>query len=127
MGAKNVMFDEHLAAVTDCIETQRRTKSLRRICSDAGLPESDAAMLSRIVRGKHVPDHTLRRIGHALGVTPPPRIEVDPCPDCGSVHTGRCHGKPVEMRPVRQHRPYTRWADAPVSVLAAAIRGRVDY
>lgn len=23
------------------------------------------------------------------------RYEVDACPDCGSIHTGRCNGKPV--------------------------------
>ena len=32
----------------------------------------------------------------ALGLEPlPAMIEVPPCPDCGSAHTGRCNGKPV--------------------------------
>lgn len=99
-------------------------ESYRRIGSRLNLLPTDYALLSKIARGESVSELTLRRVGHALGIMPAPRIAVDPCPDCGGVHTGRCHGRVVEVRPVRRRRAITRWADAPVAVLRDALRNR---
>lgn len=68
------------------------------------------------------------RVRLTLSLSPiAPRIEVDPCPDCGSVHHGRCYGKPVEVRPARARRPFVRWRDASIAILSAAIRNRQEY
>lgn len=100
--------------------------SLRKAARRLGV---SPAALSDIVRERH--DHvslrTENKVRIALGLSPlAPRIEVDPCPDCGSVHHGRCYGKTVAVRPVRQ-RTWLRWADAPVCALAHALRNRGDY
>ena len=114
------MCPETLAAVRKSIES---AGSLRKAAKRLGITP---AALSDIVRERH--DHvslrTENKVRIALDLAPlPARIEVDPCPDCGGLHSGRCHGKPVVLRPIRR-RIITRWADAPVSVLAAAIRQR---
>lgn len=75
-------------------------------------------------RWQDVSRRTENRVRVALGLAAlPPTVEVPACPDCNGVHTGRCHGKPVVVRPMRHH-TWSRWADAPVSVLATAIRNR---
>jgi hypothetical protein len=48
-------------------------RSLRAVCEAHGLPASDNALLSKLLRGEPVSDATLRRIGRALGCIPPPR------------------------------------------------------
>lgn len=57
----------------ESIEGVRRGRSLRQFCRDYGLPESDAAHLSRLLAGKPVAVETQRRIGRALGLVPQPR------------------------------------------------------
>lgn len=47
--------------------------SLRRIAARVGLPASDNALLSKLLRGEPVSTTTLRRLGRALGILPPPR------------------------------------------------------
>ncbi len=47
--------------------------SLAALCEAHGLRATDAAALSRILRGEAVSAATLRRIGRALGCIPPPR------------------------------------------------------
>lgn len=47
--------------------------SLRRIAAWVGLPASDNALLSKLLRGEPVSTATLRRLGRALGILPPPR------------------------------------------------------
>lgn len=104
----------------------KKSGSYRRTAAALHVPYT---LIRDIVKGKHA--HVSRasenRVRVALGLSDlPSRVEVDPCPDCGSVHTGRCHGRAVAVLPVRRRRPLSRWADAPTSVLAAAIRERVE-
>lgn len=98
--------------------------SLRKAARRLGV---SPAALGDIVRERqgHVSRSTENRVRAALGLAPvPARVEVDACPDCGGVHVGRCHGRAVEVRPVRRRRAITRWADAPVAVLRDALRNR---
>lgn len=85
----------------------------------------------------HVSWDAFNRVRLALALQPiPAAITVSPCPDCGAVHTGRCHGKPVVQvvtlspgeqvtrKPIKIIR---RWRDLPVDLLAQAIAKRVPY
>lgn len=68
------------------------------------------------------------RLRAALGLAPvPARVEIDACPDCGGVHVGRCHGREVEVRPVRRPKPVTRIADMSIAQLRATIANRSEY
>lgn len=89
------------------------------------IPQS---VLSDIVRERHahVSVATECRVRTALGLPVLVLHTVPACPDCGSIHTGRCHNRPVAVRPVRTLKPLARWADAPTGVLAAAIRNRQE-
>ena len=60
-------------AITACILAQKGKRSLRQLCADSGLPASDNALLSKLLRGEPVSVATLRRIGRALGCVPQPR------------------------------------------------------
>ncbi len=53
--------------------------SLAALCEAHGLRATDAAALSRILRGEAVSAATLRRIGRALGCIPPPRRLIRRC------------------------------------------------
>jgi hypothetical protein len=78
-------------------------------------------------RHEHVSHGAENKVRAALGLAPlPRRIEVDPCPDCNGVHTGRCNGKQVAVRPVRQRRLPQRIIEYTVNQLAWSIRGRVE-
>lgn len=78
-------------------------------------------------RAQDVSLQSENRLRLTLGLAPVhPKITVDACPDCGGVHTGRCHGRQVAVRPVRQ-RVYTTIYAMSVGVLAHAIRERVEY
>jgi transcriptional regulator with XRE-family HTH domain len=85
--------------------------------------------ISDIVNGRtaHVSLRTENKVRAALGLPPIVLHTVPACPDCGSVHVGRCKGRAVEVRPVRPRKPVTRWADAPTKQLAAAIIHRQEY
>lgn len=99
--------------------------SLRKAAKRLGITP---AALSDIVRERHehVSRRTENKVRAALGLAVlAPRVEVDPCPDCGSVHHGRCNGREVAIRPVRR-RTWSRWADAPTGALADALRSRVE-
>ena len=60
-------------AIKACILAQKGNRSLRQLCADGGLPASDNALLSKLLRGEPVSVATLRRIGRALGCVPQPR------------------------------------------------------
>lgn len=109
------------------IEARIATQSQSALARELGLGRSGQPLISKVLRGESVSSATLQRIGCALGIAAPPPIEIPPCPDCGGAHYGRCHNKPVALRPVRKARPITRWADAPVRNLAAAIINRQEY
>ena len=51
--------------------------------------------LSRTLNSGSVSAWAESHIRAQIGLPPIPTIEVPACPDCGSAHTGRCHGKPV--------------------------------
>ncbi len=91
-----------------------------------GVPQP---LLSDVLRGRadHVSAAQENKLRIALGLAPVALYEVPACPDCGAVHTGRCHGRAVEVRPVRKPRPISRWADASVRTLAHAIAQRTEY
>ncbi len=59
--------------VAACILEARGNQSLAALCEAHGLHRTDAAALSRILRGEPVSVATLRRVGRALGCIPPPR------------------------------------------------------
>lgn len=101
-------------------------KSQRKAAEMLGVPQP---LLSDVLRGRadHVSAAQENKLRIALGLAPVARIEVDPCPDCGSVHTGRCNGRAVEVRPVRRRKPVHRIADYPARALAAAIIHRQEY
>lgn len=85
--------------------------------------------LSDIINGRadHVSLRTENRVRAALGLPALHYHTVPACPDCGSVHTGRCKGRAVEVRPVRRRKPVHRIADYPARALAAAIIHRQEY
>ncbi len=69
---------------SDTIATELRrrlaeTGSLRKLAAALGLPVHSNAVLSKMVRGESVSAETARRVGRALGVTPPPRRLVRRC------------------------------------------------
>lgn len=117
----------HPATVAAVNELVLTAGSYRKAAKRLGVSHAAVWNIAR-GRGADVSRTTENHVRTALDLPAlPARIEVDPCPDCGSVHTGRCHGKPVAVQPVRPRKPVTRWADAPVGVLAGALRGRHDY
>lgn len=110
---------ETVNAVRDALRGSAQVEVARRCGVSQGT-------VSHIMHGRaeHVSLCAQNRVRVALGLAAlPPTVEVPACPDCNGVHTGRCHGKPVVVRPMRR-RTWSRWADAPVSVLAEAIRQR---
>jgi hypothetical protein len=76
--------------------------------------------------GRHSPVDALKSAEGFSDFVDGDFIKIPPCPDCGGAHYGRCHNKPVAVRPVRPPRPITRWADAPTRTLAAAIAHRIE-
>lgn len=110
----------------------------RGVAQALGYPPAYAATLNKAARGipgalTRAAEDTLRV---RLGLAPVRRIEVDACPDCGSVHTGRCHGRPVvavvilgpgERIARGPARIIRRWRDLPAAALAAAIANRQPY
>lgn len=68
-----------VAGITACILAQKGKRSLRQLCADCGLPDSDNALLSKLLRGEAVSAATLRRIGRALGCIPPARKLIRRC------------------------------------------------
>ena len=110
----------------------------RGVAQALGYPPAYAATLNKAARGipgalTSAAEDTLRV---RLGLAPVRRVEVDACVDCGSVHTGRCHGRPVvsvvalgpgERVTRRPTRIIRRWRDLPAAQLAAAITNRQPY
>lgn len=77
-------------------------------------------------RHEHVSLETENKVRAALGLSQlAAKIAVDPCPDCGGSHHGRCHNKSVILRPVSQRRYATIHA-MPTRELARVIRERVE-
>ena len=81
----------------ECLQRAKNGLPLRVLAAQLGLPASDSAMLSNVLAGKpgaltRAGEHDLRS---RLGLPPIGTLEVAPCPDCGGVHTGRCHGRLV--------------------------------
>ena len=117
------MNADTLESVQNRIDENGSQSALAR---QLGVPQQT---ISDIINGRteHVSLRTENKVRAALGLPPIVLHTVPACPDCGSVHTGRCHNKPVAVRPVRKPRPFTRWADAPTKQLAAAIINRQEY
>lgn len=103
-----------------------RHDSLRAAARALSIPQGTLSDIAN-ERHEHVSRRTENKVRMALGLPIVAVVEVPVCEDCGSVHTGRCHGKPVALRPVRPRRPVTHWRDLSTSALAGAIRARVAY
>lgn len=115
---------ETVCAVRKLIE---REGSLRKAAKVLGVSHGVVAHIAN-ERGNHVSHATENRLRLTLALPPiAPRVEVDPCPDCNGIHTGRCNNKPVAIRPVRGKREPQRIIDYTVGQLAWAIREREPY
>ena len=66
-------------AIKACILAQKGNRSLRQLCADSGLPASDNALLSKLLRGEPVSVATLRRIGRALHCIAPAKKHIRRC------------------------------------------------
>lgn len=68
------------------------------------------------------------RMRAALGFDPLPcLVEVQPCPDCGSVHTGRCNGVDNPIVVVkRQRREPPAWVGEATANLSALLAARLE-
>lgn len=76
-----------------------------------------------------------RRLCMEMGIEPPPHEHnVPACPDCGDVHTGRCHGKPVAAvvtlapgevvtKAPRKRKPPLPWVREATANLEALLEG----
>ena len=89
---------------------ERKNGSWRALALSLGYDAGYAATLCDVVRGKpgcisREGENVLRA---RLGLPPRTFIEVAPCPDCGSAHTGRCHGKPVVRVQIVSGKPRNR-------------------
>lgn len=84
---------------TDALRERKATKPYRTLCRELGYPETYAATLSATVRGiagsMTLEAENVLRV--RLGLAPRQTIQAPPCPDCGALHTGRCHGEPGEI------------------------------
>ena len=70
--------------------------SQRELVRHLGLPSHWRGTISRILYGHPVSRAKENRVRELLGLEPlPDPVPVEPCPDCGHVHTGRCNGKDV--------------------------------
>lgn len=105
-------------AVKDALRGENQSALAQRI----GIAQGTISDVAR-GRAQHVSRQAENRLRVALGLEPIHRVEVDACPDCGSVHVGRCHGREVVLRPVRVRRLPERIADMPRGMLAALLRG----
>ena len=97
---------------TISLDTQQALEALSHSCDSgrklAKVLQVPHSVLSDILAGRngHVSLQAENRVRVALGLAPlPTPVSVDPCPDCGDIHVGRCHGN-----------------DGPVVVLAATER-----
>jgi hypothetical protein len=94
----------------DTIETlvsARNGSTWREYAEQLGYAKTYAATLNKAARGvpgamTPVAENVLRE---RLGLEPRHYVTVAPCPDCGSAHTGRCHGRPVERVQIISGKP----------------------
>ena len=88
------------------IKTLRERKTshtLKQLATELGYLESYSATLSGVLRGEdgRLAPESENALRARLGLTPIHRILTAPCPDCGNLHTGRCHGEPGTVAWVR--------------------------
>ena len=77
-------------------------QTVRALAQELG---ESPATISALLRGdRHGASiQTENRVRNKLGLPPLPMpVLVEPCPDCGSVHVGRCHGRSGQVRIVRR-------------------------
>lgn len=89
---------------------ERKNGSWRSTALALGYAPGYAATLCDVARGKagcisREGENVLRE---RLGLAPRHYVTVAPCPDCGSAHTGRCHGKPVVRVQIVSGQPRNR-------------------
>jgi len=75
------------------LEAHKRLRTLDAVISHCEVGVSKGT-LSRILRGESISYRAENEVRRGLNL-PPRTVEVDSCPDCGGVHPGRCHNKPV--------------------------------
>lgn len=127
------------SALTDtrlAILSRKNGNSWRDLAAQLDVPHG---ILHAIGTGayEHVSWSTVRKVRVRLGLADPGEVTMTLlCPDCGSVHTGRCHGRPVvavvilgpgERVARKTTQVMRRWADLPPRELARAIMNRVPY
>lgn len=97
-----------LTATTFAVLERKNGNSWRALGESLGVPHG---ILHAIGTGaySHVSWLTIRKVCVRLGLDDPGDVvHALPCPDCGSAHTGRCHGKPVARVVIVSGKPRNR-------------------
>jgi len=95
--ATRLRHTPHASTVT-ALSARRNGLSLRGLARALHYTENFAPTLGDVLNGRAgvITISTENDLRARLGLAPiPAPLTVPPCPDCGNVHTGRCHGKPV--------------------------------
>lgn len=101
--------DEVLADTQNVLNERKGAVSWRTLGAELDVPHG---ILHAIGTGafEHVSWETVRKVRVRLGIGDPGEIvSTFPCPDCGAVHTGRCHGREVKVVPVGKPRARRRY------------------
>lgn len=140
-GGSSLRTRERHQLSVDTVEklvTAKNGQTWRACATALGYEPAYAATLNKAARGVPgamtlIAENILRA---RLGLSMLRAVTVTACPDCGSVHTGRCHGRPVvqvvtltaEERVTRKPtKIIRRWADLSAAELAQALANRQPY
>lgn len=100
--------DEVLANTTFAILKRKNGKSWRALGEELDVPHGVLHAIGG-ASYEHVSWLTVRKVRVRLCLSDPGDIiPALACPDCGSAHTGRCHGKPVARVVIVSGKPRNR-------------------